>query len=168
MTITVDVDNASTSDEVPDPSAIQRWVAAALAGQREEAELAVRIVDEAESAELNGLYRHQAGATNVLSFPADLPDEIDIPLLGDLVICAPVVSREAVEQDKLPEAHWAHMLVHGTLHLLGHDHIDDAEADLMEALETRIITALGFPPPYETPSPPAESSGPPIARTDHE
>lgn len=168
MTITVDVDNASASDDIPDPAVMRRWVAAALAGQREEAELAVRIVDEAESAELNGLYRHKPGPTNVLSFPAELPDEIDIPLLGDLVICAPVVSREAVEQDKTLDAHWAHMLVHGTLHLLGHDHTDDTEADIMEALETRIITGLGFPPPYETPNPPAEGSGPPIARADHE
>ncbi len=150
MNLTVDIDNASGDDEVPDPSRMHRWVAAALGDHGRDAELAVRIVDEAESAELNGRYRGKQGPTNVLSFPADLPEAVDIPLLGDLVICAPVVAREAREQDKEPEAHWAHMLVHGTLHLLGYDHIDNAEAEEMEALETRIITGLGFPPPYET------------------
>lgn len=159
MTITVDIDNASGDDEVPPPSAMELWVAAALADRAGDAELAVRIVDEGESAELNRQYRDKPGATNVLSFPADLPDVIDIPLLGDLVICAPVVAREALEQGKSADAHWAHMLVHGTLHLLGHDHMDTAEAEAMEALETRIITALGFPPPYETPNPAVPGSG---------
>ena len=164
MTVTVDIDNASGCDEVPDPSAMRRWVEAALAGARGEAELAVRIVTEAESAELNGHYRHKQGPTNVLSFPADLPEAVDIPLLGDLVICAPVVAREAHEQDKTLDAHWAHMLVHGTLHLLGYDHIDDADAAAMEALETRILAGLGFPNPYQTPDPSAEGSGPGATR----
>jgi probable rRNA maturation factor len=84
-----------------------------------------------------------------LSFPADIPEEVGIPLLGDLVICAPVVEREAQEQQKTVDAHWAHMLVHGSLHLLGYDHIEDDEAELMEALETNIITGLGFSAPYE-------------------
>ncbi|KJS05414.1 MAG: hypothetical protein VR73_12175 [Gammaproteobacteria bacterium BRH_c0] len=151
MTITLDIDNASGDDEVPDPSTMHCWVTAVLQQTMPDAELAVRIVDEEESARFNSLYRHKSGPTNVLSFPADLPDEIDLPLLGDLVICAPVVAREALEQDKTLAAHWAHMLVHGTLHLLGYDHIDNNDADEMEALETRIITGLGFPPPYETP-----------------
>jgi probable rRNA maturation factor len=155
MTITVDIENASGDAEVPDPSVMERWVAAALAGRAGDSELAVRIVDEAESAGLNSHYRHKQGPTNVLSFPADLPDVVDIPLLGDLVICAPVVAREALEQGKSADAHWAHMLVHGTLHLLGHDHMDTAEAEAMEALETRILTTLGFPPPYDTPQPAA-------------
>ena len=85
----------------------------------------------------------------MLSFPADLPPDLDLPLLGDLVICAPVVEREAAEQGKPIEAHWAHMLVHGCLHLIGYDHIEDNDADIMEALETRILTKLGFPPPYQ-------------------
>src|SRR5690606_41022267 len=163
-----DIDNASGSDEVPAPSAMRRWVEAALAGARDEAELAVRIVAEAESAALNSHYRHKEGPTNVLSFPADLPEAVDIPLLGDLVICAPVVAREAGEQDKSLDAHWAHMLVHGTLHLLGYDHIDDTEASEMEALETRILAGLGFPPPYETPDPSAQGSGPGATRRSEE
>jgi probable rRNA maturation factor len=88
-----------------------------------------------------------------LSFPADIPEEVGIPLLGDLVICAPVVEREAQEQQKTVDAHWAHMLVHGSLHLLGYDHIEDNEAELMEALETTIITGLGFSAPYEDSTP---------------
>ena len=150
MSITVDIDNACGDSEVPEPSQMQRWVEAALAGRPGDAELAVRIVDEEESAEFNSHYRGKDGPTNVLSFPADLPEAVNIPLLGDLVICAPVVAREADEQGKSANAHWAHMLIHGTLHLLGYDHIDTAEAEAMEALETDILTSLGFPPPYET------------------
>jgi probable rRNA maturation factor len=108
----------------------------------------VYIVDETESQELNFQYRKKNKPTNVLSFPADIPDEVGVPLLGDLVVCAPVVEREAKEQGKTLEAHWAHMLVHGTLHLLGYDHIEDDEANVMEALETRLITQLKFPAPY--------------------
>ncbi len=109
----------------------------------------MRIVDEDESQQLNGQYRQKDKPTNVLSFPADLPEELQLPLLGDLVICAPVVAREAEDQNKALDAHWAHMLVHGTLHLLGYDHIDETDATEMEALETQIITELGFAPPYE-------------------
>jgi len=149
MTIVIDIENASGSDEVPDPSAMRRWIAAALASQaRDTAELGVRIVDEEEITALNDQYRGKAYATNVLSFPAEIPDFVPIPLLGDIVICAPVVASEARDQGLSPTAHWAHMLVHGTLHLLGHDHLEDAEAEAMEALETAIITTLGFPPPY--------------------
>src|SRR5690554_8049362 len=101
----------------------------------------------ATSADLNHRYRGKNSPTKVLSFPADLPPELGLPLLGDLVVCADVVAREAAEQGKTPSAHWAHMLVHGTLHLLGYDHINDAEAEVMEALETAIVTALGFAPP---------------------
>ncbi len=115
----------------------------------DEAEVSLYIVDEAESQELNAQYRGKDKPTNVLSFPADIPEEVGVPLLGDLVVCAPVVEREAQEQGKTLEAHWAHMLVHGSLHLLGYDHIEDDEADVMEALETEIITGLGFPAPYQ-------------------
>ena len=85
----------------------------------------------------------------MLSFPADIPEAVGVPLLGDLVVCAPVVEREAQEQGKSLSAHWAHMLVHGTLHLLGFDHIDDDEAEVMETLETQIVTGLGYPAPYQ-------------------
>ena len=112
-------------------------------------ELSLRLVDEAESADLNQRYRGKAGPTNVLSFPFEPPPGIKGPrYLGDLVICVPVVAREAAEQGKAPEAHWAHLVVHGVLHLLGYDHLDEAEAQAMEALETRLLANLGFPPPY--------------------
>lgn len=150
--ITVDIDNGSADDEVPEPPSLRAWAEKALARLAiTEAELAIRLVDEAESAGLNGHYRHKDGATNVLSFPADLPPEVDLPLLGDIVICAPVVAREAGEQGKAAEAHWAHMVIHGTLHLLGYDHVDAGEAAVMENLETDILTGLGFPPPYGEP-----------------
>jgi probable rRNA maturation factor len=113
-----------------------------------QAEVSVYIVDEAESQELNSQYRGKDKPTNVLSFPADIPEEVGVPLLGDLVVCAPVVEREAQEQGKTLNAHWAHMLVHGTLHLLGYDHLEDDEAEVMEALETRLVTQLHFPAPY--------------------
>lgn len=111
-------------------------------------DITVRIVDEAESQTLNRDYRGKDAPTNVLSFPSDLPDFIEEPLLGDLIICTQVVSDEACTQHKTLEAHWAHMVVHGTLHLLGYDHIEDDEAQVMEALETRILVALHYPAPY--------------------
>lgn len=151
--ITVDIDNGSADDEVPEPASLRAWATTALARLAiNDAELAIRLVDEAESACLNGHYRHKDGATNVLSFPADLPPEVDLPLLGDIVICAPVVAREAGEQGKAVDAHWAHMVIHATLHLLGYDHLDAGEAAVMENLETDILTGLGFPPPYGEPS----------------
>ncbi len=146
--VDVDVEDASGSAGVPDAASLSRWAEAALAGRRAEAELSIRIVGEAESAALNDTYRHKAGPTNVLSFPAELPAGVPVAALGDLVICAPVVAREAAAQGKLPEAHWAHMVVHGCLHLLGYDHMDDAQAAEMEPLETRILAALGFQDPY--------------------
>lgn len=111
-------------------------------------DITIRVVDEAESQALNRDYRAKDAPTNVLSFPSDIPDFINEPFLGDLVICAQVVCCEASCQNKTLEAHWAHMVVHGTLHLLGYDHIDDDEADVMEALETRILTELNYPAPY--------------------
>lgn len=145
----LDLQIASEAGQLPTETQLQLWTQAALASRRDNAELSLRIVDETESQQLNSQYRQQDKPTNVLSFPADLSPELQLPLLGDLVICAPVVAREAQEQNKTLEAHWAHMLVHGTLHLLGYDHIEDTEATAMEALETQIITELGFPPPYE-------------------
>lgn len=136
------------------PSAVsfRKWVAAALKGRIREADLAVRIVDEKEGCSLNHHYRGKDYATNVLSFPADLPEGlpkgIKMPLLGDLVICAPVVAREATEQGKSLAAHYAHLTVHGTLHLLGWDHEDDKEADAMEQLEREILADLGIDDPY--------------------
>lgn len=147
---TIDVDNAS-GEEAPEPPSIRHWICAVLVDLKPEAEISVRIVSAAESAELNLHYRGKEGPTNVLSFPADIPDFVESPLLGDIVICAPIVRKEAKEQRKTLEAHWAHMLVHGTLHLLGYDHIEDHEAEAMEALETTILGKLNFPPPYLLP-----------------
>ena len=133
---------------LPTAEQIEQWATAAVQPQSDEVEMAVRIVDEAESHALNLNYRGKDRPTNVLSFPFECPDEVELPLLGDLVICRQVVEREAQEQDKSLMAHWAHMVVHGSLHLLGYDHIEDDEAEEMESLETQIMTGLGFADPY--------------------
>ena len=133
---------------LPTVEQIEQWATAAVQPQSDEVEMTVRIVDEAESHELNLNYRGKDRPTNVLSFPFECPDEVELPLLGDLVICRQVVEREAQEQDKPVMAHWAHMVVHGSLHLLGYDHIEDDEAEEMESLETQIMTGLGFADPY--------------------
>ena len=149
MTFQIDIESNSQSQQLPAMTDIELWISAALHAQNlSEAVVSVYIVDDAESQALNLQYRNKDKPTNVLSFPADLPEEVDIPLLGDLVVCAPVIEREATEQGKTLAAHWAHMLVHGSLHLLGFDHTDDDEADEMEALETSILIQLGFPAPY--------------------
>lgn len=132
----------------PDDAAFARWVGAALAGRREQAIVSLRIVDAEEGRALNARWRGRDGPTNVLSFPAELPEELGLPLLGDLVLCAPVVLREAAEQGKTEQAHWAHLVVHGVLHLLGMDHQDDAEAEAMEAVERAVLAALGIADPY--------------------
>ncbi|MGO2158507.1 MAG: rRNA maturation RNase YbeY [Serratia proteamaculans] len=133
---------------LPDEAIFQHWLEGVLPQFQEEAEVTIRLVDEAESNELNLTYRGMDKPTNVLSFPFEAPPGIELPLLGDLIICRQVVEREAVEQDKALEAHWAHMVVHGSLHLLGYDHIEDDEAEEMESLETEIMHGLGYPDPY--------------------
>ncbi|WP_296026642.1 rRNA maturation RNase YbeY [uncultured Aggregatibacter sp.] len=133
---------------LPTAEQIEQWATAAVQPQSDEVEMTVRIVDEAESHALNLNYRGKDRPTNVLSFPFECPDEVELPLLGDLVICRQVVEREAQEQEKPLMAHWAHMVVHGSLHLLGYDHIEDDEAEEMESLETQIMTGLGFADPY--------------------
>lgn len=149
----VAVGYATSRKGVPAPATFRRWVEAALKGarRRKATEVAIRIVDADEGQALNRQYRGRDYATNVLSFPADFPPGVELPLIGDLVICAPVVAREATEQGKKPADHWAHMTVHGTLHLLGYDHIEDGEAEAMEALETRILAGLGIADPYLAP-----------------
>ena len=133
----------------PDEAQLRHWCELALRQRSADSELTIRLVDEAEGRELNRTWRHKDYATNVLSFPADVPDELlDIPLLGDLVICAPVVAREAAEQGKTLPAHWAHLVIHGCLHLLGYDHVEDAEAEEMEQLERELLAELGHPDPY--------------------
>ncbi|MDP1970605.1 MAG: rRNA maturation RNase YbeY, partial [Methylobacter sp.] len=131
----MEIQTVFESADQPDQQQIQLWIDTALDDYEQDTEIVVRIVDEQESAELNEQYRHKSGPTNILSFPVDLPEGIELDLLGDLVICAPVVEKEALEQDKLLAHHWAHIIVHGVLHLLGYDHIDDDEAELMENKE---------------------------------
>lgn len=132
----------------PDRQHIQLWIDAALEDYDEDTEIVVRIVGEQESAELNEQYRHKSGPTNILSFPVDLPEGIELDLLGDLVVCAPVLEQEALEQGKLLAHHWAHIIVHGVLHLLGYDHIDETEAELMENKEIAILNELHINNPY--------------------
>ncbi len=147
--VELDVQIASQAGRLPSETQLRAWCELALRQRTADSELTIRLVDEAEGRELNRSYRQRDYATNVLSFPADVPDEmLDIPLLGDLVICVPVVEREAAEQDKTLEAHWAHLVIHGCLHLLGYDHIEDAEAEEMEALERTLLAELGHPDPY--------------------
>lgn len=147
----LDLQIACDDTALPTQAQLHEWADAALEGRREETELSVRIVDEAEGRELNRRYRGRDYATNVLSFPVEMPAGIQVPLLGDLVLCAPVVAREAAEQGKPVQAHWAHLTVHGVLHLLGHDHIEDEDAREMEALERAILARLGYPDPYRPP-----------------
>lgn len=147
--IFVDLQIATENLEgLPTEEQIVQWATAAVQPEGDEVEMTVRIVDEAESHELNLTYRGKDRPTNVLSFPFECPDEVALPLLGDLVICRQVVEREAEEQEKPLMAHWAHMVVHGSLHLLGYDHIEDDEAEEMESLETQIMQGLGFDDPY--------------------
>ena len=134
---------------LPDEDQIRAWLESVLVERMPAAELTVRIVDEVEIEQLNQQYRHKQGPTNVLSFPFEADVPMDVPLLGDIVICAPVVAREAVEQHKDAMSHWAHMLVHGTLHLLGYDHHTDDEAEAMEQQEIQVMQLLGFSNPYE-------------------
>lgn len=133
---------------LPDEGQFRRWVEAAVGRRRATAEVSLRIVDAVEGQALNLQYRHRDYPTNVLSFPADLPPGLGIPLLGDVVLCAPVIAREADAQRKPPFEHWAHLTVHGTLHLLGHDHETPAEARDMEAIEIQVLDFLGIPDPY--------------------
>ncbi|MEE4381304.1 MAG: rRNA maturation RNase YbeY [Pseudomonadales bacterium] len=147
MTVELEIQRVSAAP-APDDDAFRRWVGAALAGRRETAELTVRIVDEAEGRALNARWRGRDHATNVLSFPAELPPGVALPLLGDLVVCAPVVAREAAEQGKAEADHWAHLVIHGTLHLLGFDHETEAEATVMEDLERALLAGLGIGDPY--------------------
>jgi probable rRNA maturation factor len=147
MKVELCLQNVSSMQDIPGQKEIKLWLQAALQ-HMPEAVLTIRVVDENESAELNQQYRQKPGATNVLSFPADLPEEVELPLLGDLVICAPLVQSEARAQGKPEKAHWAHLVIHGTLHLLGYDHTEEAEAEEMESLETRLLKQLGFADPY--------------------
>ena len=148
----VSVSYATARKGVPSSASFRRWVTAVLVDRDAPASVAIRIVGPDEGRELNRTYRGKDYATNVLSFPAErpegLPEDVELPDLGDLVICADVVAREAAEQGKAPVDHYAHLTVHGVLHLLGWDHLEDAEAEAMEARERQILATLGVADPY--------------------
>ncbi|QDJ12527.1 rRNA maturation RNase YbeY [Mergibacter septicus] len=147
--LVIDLQLATQNQEnLPTLEQVTHWASTAVKPTQTDIEMTIRIVDEAESQMLNHTYRGKDYPTNVLSFPFESPSEVALPLLGDLVICRQVVEREALEQNKPILAHWAHMVVHGSLHLLGYDHIDDAEAEEMESLEQDIMQQLGFADPY--------------------
>lgn len=144
---------SENTENLPSEAQFTQWVQRALAHEAQtedfpESEMTIRIVDEAESHELNLNYRGKDKPTNVLSFPFEVPEGIELPLLGDLIICRQVVEKEAEEQQISLESHWAHLAIHGTLHLLGYDHIEDDEAEEMEGLETEIMQSLGYEDPY--------------------
>lgn len=146
MSLKLGLQIASSEPEVPGQAEFQQWLD--ICFPEIEGSVLVRVVDTKESAELNQHYRQKQGPTNVLSFPFDLPDEIENDHLGDLVLCAPIIRAEADEQGKIQKHHWSHMLIHGVLHLLGHDHLDDSEAEEMEAMEINLLSRLTITNPY--------------------
>ncbi|MGR9052969.1 MAG: rRNA maturation RNase YbeY [Gammaproteobacteria bacterium] len=148
MNNTIEIQTATSLHELPSTEQFQQWVDAALGDYPSDTEVVIRIVDEAESALLNEQYRGKQGPTNILSFPFEVPAGIPSNLLGDLVVCAPVVEREARTGGKTPSDHWAHIVVHGILHLLGYDHIDDADAEIMEGREIDVLDQLNISNPY--------------------
>jgi probable rRNA maturation factor len=153
MNLLLDVQLAESIEQLntlPTEEQLSLWASTALLGRTEfeEPELTIRLTDEEESQALNREYRGKDKPTNVLSFPFEMPPGIPLELLGDLIICVGVVEQEAQEQAKTTEAHWAHMVIHGCLHLLGYDHIKDDEAEEMEALERDLLASLGYPDPY--------------------
>ena len=143
------LDTQREVEALPKDEELLKWLKETLSFEKHgDTELTIRFVDEKESAELNEQYRHKKGSTNILSFPFEAPEEVELNLLGDLVICSDVVKQQAEEQGKEEIAHWAHMVVHGTLHLLGYDHLTSAEADVMENKEIKILSQLGYSDPY--------------------
>ena len=150
--IVVDIQSDSSEYFHPDTQDIKCWIELVLAStdnnHYQHVEVSLKVVGEKVGAELNQQYRSKKGPTNILSFPLDPPNNIPFAHLGDLVVCAPVVEAEASTQQKPLPHHWAHMIIHGLLHLLGFDHIDNQEADTMESLEIKILQQLGLPNPY--------------------
>jgi len=146
--IILDLQIASKNNDIPVQDQFQQWLNAALLPEHDNTELTIRLVEQVESQTLNNQYRHKNKPTNVLSFPFEVPDGVELNLLGDLVICVDIVNQEALEQNKTLPAHWAHIVIHGCLHLLGYDHINECDAEHMESLEIDILAKLGFNNPY--------------------
>ena len=148
MSIRFEFQNTSQSKLLPSQILLKQWINATKNLCPQRSELTIRIVSEDESAQLNERYRHKRGPTNVLSFPAESIIENGYTYLGDLIVCASIVEKEAIQQHKTLNAHWAHITIHGILHLLGYDHITNQDAERMESLEIQILSTLGFPNPY--------------------
>lgn len=142
----VEVQFAVTSQYCPTRRELLHWAESAL--HSKSVGVTIRIIDAAEIQMLNATFRSKNKPTNVLSFPADFPAEVELPYLGDIAICADIVNAEAYGQNKLARAHWAHMVIHGVLHLRGHDHMSEPDAQRMEQLEIELLDALGFANPY--------------------
>lgn len=144
----IDIEFGCASRDLPSREDVRAWVGAALGPARADADISVRIVDEAEAAALNAQFRGQQYVPNVLSFPADLPPGLELDVLGDIALCAPVALAEARAQHKSTQQHFAHLLIHGTLHLLGFDHEREDDAQIMEQAERELLATFGFPDPY--------------------
>lgn len=148
MQLKINLQNVSQDKKIPTKTEFTRWSKKVLAKNINPTEITIRIVDTEESQALNNYYRGKNKPTNILSFPFAVPPGIDTNLLGDLVICAPIVKEEAIEQNKTLKAHYAHLTIHGILHLLGFDHEDAKHAKVMEAMEIKYLAELGFANPY--------------------
>jgi probable rRNA maturation factor len=148
MIIELDIQRASKAKNQPNDEQLQLWVNTILQPFEKSFELTIRLVDRSEIQQLNAQYRQKDKPTNVLSFPFEVPEGIDLNLLGDIVICPDIVAAEANEQNKALMSHWAHMVIHGCLHLLGYDHISDTEATEMETLEIKVLAKLDISNPY--------------------
>ena len=149
MSYLIHLQNISKLKSIPETKKLKTWAVEALKYKAQSAELTIRIVNKKEMSLFNQTYRKRVGPTNILSFPFEAPPGAHSYLLGDIVICADVVAQEAQEQHKPLRAHWAHMTIHGMLHLLGYDHVTEALAKVMEPLETHLLQTLGFKDPYE-------------------
>lgn len=150
MTYYIDIQNA-TKDPVPvNDSDLTKFASLALRDHQKDAELTIRLVDSDEMIYLNNSYRKQNKPTNVLAFPSSLPEgvELECPLLGDIIICPEVLMEESILQDKPLNEHWTLIVIHGVLHLLGYDHINDEDAKVMQSLEIKLLAELGYGNPY--------------------
>ena len=146
---TLDIQIASQSKQLPSTQQFQQWVDTVLSDQSQHSEIVIRLIDEAEMISFNQQYRHKTGSTNILSFPFDAPEPIESDLLGDLLICPAVIEIEAQQQHKQLTHHWAHIVIHGLLHLLGYDHINDTDATEMESLEIKLLQKITINNPYK-------------------
>lgn len=146
----LDVQRIVDIASIPSDTELQSWVELALQDYSPDAEVLIRIVDSDEISALNQQYRHKQGATNILSFPIEIPEGVEgIDLLGDLVVCASVLEQEALSQEKELKNHWAHIIIHGILHLLGYDHVEESDADEMEAKEILMLQKIHINNPYQ-------------------